>query len=109
MLLTIGTSTIEVSQHPQIPMSEFNRLLPKALADIETQFPIAALTLMVTAAPNQFRRLILNIVVGMYSIELYGNEKSCNYLTGSDGVLYIVNTDNTAEALRAGKYQIISL
>lgn len=109
MLLAIGTSTIEVSQHPQIQISEFNRLLPKALADIETQFPIAALTIMVTAAPHQFRRLILNIVVGMYSIELYGNEKSCNYLTGSDGVLYIVNTDNTAEALRAGKYQVISL
>ena len=99
---------IEVGQHPQIPMSEFNRLLPKALSDIETQFPLAALTMMVTAAPNEFRRLILNIVVGIYSSELYGNEKSCNYLTGSDGVLYIVNKDNTAAALRSGNYQVIS-
>ena len=113
MLLTVVTSTIEVtphrgSQHPQIPVSKFNRLLPQALTDIEAQFPIAVLTLMVTAPPNDFSRLILNIFIGMYSRELYGDETCCDYLEGSNGVLYIVNKDNTPEDLRAGKYQVVS-
>jgi hypothetical protein len=108
MLITIGASSLDLSRHPQIPETEFARLVPIAVTEITNQHDSAHLGMMIHGLPSQFKVLITNIIIGLYSVELYGNSQDKTYYKGDDGILYIVDDENMPKNLRAKKFKVIN-
>ena len=107
MRITIGGSSLDISRHAQIPEAEFARLVPIAVTEISRQHDPAQLATMIQGLPGYFKILITNIIIGLYSVELYGNDPPTTYHKSSDGTLYIVDKDNTPDDLKAGKFKPI--